>query len=159
MTPAWTGSARAVWAPWAVAGLVVVFGGAVIVMAQDPQVSPVLTALFALLGLGAVLSCVTFWRITVTVDDHDVVVRYGPWHWPVQRIAMADLTSIEAREISPLHYGGWGYRWVPTRRLSGAILRKGPGLVLHRRDGRTFAVTVDDASAALSHVPDHLAHP
>ena len=88
-----------------------------------------------------------------------VEVRYGPWGWPVQDFLMSDLTGIEAVMISPRSYGGWGYRWVPRKRLSGAILRKGPGLVLHRVDGRLFAVTVDDADSALSRVPGRLVRP
>jgi len=158
-TPAWTGGCRAPWAPWVIVGLVLLFSGGVIVMAQDPQVPAWSTALFGVVGLAAVVSILFLSRVSVTVDQVEIVVRYGPWLWPVQRIATSELSGMEATDISPMRFGGWGYRWVPNRRLSGAILRKGPGLVLHRTDGRTFAVTVDNPEEALSRVPDRLVHP
>jgi hypothetical protein len=135
------------------------FGGGVVAMAQDPGVPWWATGLFGLVGIAGAGSGVLLSKVTVTLDDSAVEVEYGLWHWPVQRFAMQSLSSVEAVDISPLRFGGWGYRWVPSRRLSGAILRKGPGLLLHRLDGRTFAVTVDDAAQALSRVPDRLAHP
>ena len=158
-TAAWTGGCRAPWAPWVIVGLVLLFSGGVIVMAQDPQVPAWSTALFGVVGLAAVVSILFLSRVSVTVDQVEIVVRYGPWRWPVQRIATSELSGMEATDISPMRFGGWGYRWVPNRRLSGAILRKGPGLVLHRTDGRTFAVTVDNPEEALSRVPDRLVHP
>jgi uncharacterized membrane protein YuzA (DUF378 family) len=158
-TAAWTGGCRAPWAPWVIVGLVLLFSGGVIVMAQDPQVPAWSTALFGVVGLAAVVSILFLSRVSVTVDQVEIVVRYGPWLWPVQRIATSELSGMEATDISPMRFGGWGYRWVPNRRLSGAILRKGPGLVLHRTDGRTFAVTVDNPEEALSRVPDRLVHP
>jgi len=159
ITPAWTGSCRAPWAPWVIVGLLLLFSGGVIVMAQDPQVPAWSTALFGFVGVAAVVSIVLLSRVTVSVDQLEVVVRYGPWRWPVQRIATSELSSMEVTDISPMRFGGWGYRWVPNRRLSGAILRKGPGLVLHRTDGRTFAVTVDNPEDALSRVPGRLVRP
>jgi len=159
VTPAWTGSARAPWAPWLVIGMLLLFSGGVVVMAQDPDVPAWATVVFGGVGLAAVVSIIFLSRVKVTVDSIRVEVRYGPWGWPVQEFMMSDLTGIEAVWISPRNYGGWGYRWVPRKRLSGAILRKGPGLVLHRADGRLFAVTVDDANSALSRVPGRLALP
>ena len=157
--PAWRGICRAPWALWLTAGILLLFSGGVVVMAQDPQVPAWATILFSLIGLTAASSGVFLSRVTVTVDESKVVVSYGPWRWPVQTFSMRDLSGIQALEIAPMHFGGWGYRWVPRRRLSGAILRKGPGLLLHRTDGRLFAVTVDNASDALSRVPDRLALP
>ena len=159
MMPAWTGTARAPWAPWLVIAVLLLFSGGVVVMAQDSQVPAWSTVVFGLVGLAAAVSLVILSKVTVTVDSAMVEVRYGPWGWPVQDFLMSDLTGIEAVMISPRSYGGWGYRWVPRKRLSGAILRKGPGLVLHRADGRLFAVTVDDADSALSRVPGRLVRP
>ena len=47
-----------------------------------------------------------------------------------------------AEPIHPAAWGGWGYHVLPGR--SALVLRAGPGLVLTLRDGRRFAVTVDD---------------
>ena len=44
-----------------------------------------------------------------------------------------------------MEWGGWGYRWIPWAKASAAVIRRGPGIALVLRDGRRFAVTVDDA--------------
>ena len=49
--------------------------------------------------------------------------------------------------VEPTEWGGWGYRWIPWARASAAVVRRGPGIALVLRDGRRFAVTVDDAVA------------
>ena len=52
--------------------------------------------------------------------------------------------------VDPLtDFGGWGIRWVvgPNHRGRwGVITRRGPGLEVVRRDGRSIVITVDDAS-------------
>ena len=45
--------------------------------------------------------------------------------------------------------GGWGYRWVPWRRGSAAVMRAGSGFRFDFANGKVFVVTVDDADAGL----------
>ena len=47
--------------------------------------------------------------------------------------------------VDPMKWGGWGYRWIPWAKASAAVIRKGPGIELLLKDGRRFAVTVEDA--------------
>jgi hypothetical protein len=57
--------------------------------------------------------------------------------------------------VDPMTWGGWGYRWVPTRHATAAVVRRVPGLRLDRTDGRVFVVTVDDADRAAGLVNDY----
>jgi hypothetical protein len=72
-------------------------------------------------------------------------VAFGPFGWPRRVIALADVAAASASVGEPMQWGGWGYRWIPWARASAAVIRRGPGIALTLRDGRQFAVTVDDA--------------
>jgi hypothetical protein len=75
-------------------------------------------------------------------------VRFGPQRWPSLHIALADIDHVEAIEIEPLRWGGWGYRIRPGRHARAVVIRRGPGVVIHTTDGRQLAVTCDDAATA-----------
>ncbi len=87
-----------------------------------------------------VLAGLLFGRVTVTADHRGLRLVAGLLGVPVKHIALADITAATAEDINPLEWGGWGYRMIPGR--SALVLRSGPGLVLHLRDGRRFAVTL-----------------
>ena len=86
-----------------------------------------------------------FWR--VRVDASGVVTRsllgLPRFAYPISEIAEA-----RAVHLAPLReFGGWGIR-VGTKGRLGIVLRTGEALEVERVDGRTFAVTVDDAETA-----------
>ncbi len=85
--------------------------------------------------------------LRVEVSDDVVAVRFGPIGWPQRRIRMEDIEAAKAIIVDPLKWGGWGYRWNPWARASAAVIRKGPGIELQLKDGRRFAVTVNDSVA------------
>lgn len=90
-------------------------------------------------------ACAVFASISVVVDGSGLTIRYGPLGWPVQRIPLADITRVEAIELEPLEWGGWGYRMVPGK--TAVVLRRGPAIVVTRAsNGKQFGVTVDDAA-------------
>jgi hypothetical protein len=81
----------------------------------------------------------------VRVDEHGIEAR-SLAGWPRFSVPAEDVASVEAREINPLgEWGGWGTRWVPGTGF-GIVMRTGEGILITRRDGRLFAVTVDDAA-------------
>lgn len=81
----------------------------------------------------------------VRVDRNGLEVR-SLAGWPRFRVAADDVERVEVRGIHPLaEWGGWGLRWVPGTGL-GIVMRTGEGIVITRRDGRIFALTVDDAA-------------
>jgi hypothetical protein len=114
---------------------------AAVALTTDPLIWPVIT-----LPLAALLF---FSDLRVIVDHRGLRLVTGPFAVPVKRVPIADIVTATAEHIDPLKWGGWGYRVVPGR--SALVLRAGPGLVLDLRDGRRFAVTVDqpDVPAAL----------
>jgi hypothetical protein len=78
-------------------------------------------------------------------------IRYaGPLRWPSQSIPLAEVEAVEAIDVDPRRYGGWGYRGsLRLSRRAALNLRRGPGLRLALRHGRTFVVTVDGAGEAV----------
>lgn len=101
-----------------------------------------------LVGVGALLSCAIpmTGMFRVRVDGSGLAVSSAVG-WPTFRVPLADVGQAVAAPISPLSdFGGWGVRWAPGR--MGVVLRAGEGIVVTRRDGRLFAVTVDDADTA-----------
>jgi hypothetical protein len=99
-----------------------------------------------LVGTGVVLA-VLHGGARVTVDRRGLRVTLGPLGWPRVVIPATDVVSAAATDVSPLgDFGGWGYRI--RRGGAGLILRSGPAIVVTRRSGRRFTVTVDDAATA-----------
>ncbi|WP_440312706.1 DUF1648 domain-containing protein [Leucobacter chromiireducens] len=101
-----------------------------------------------LVGVGALLWCAIpmTGMFRVRVDGSGIAVSSAVG-WPAFRVPLADVAQAVAAPISPLgDFGGWGVRWAPGR--MGVVLRAGEGIVVTRRDGRLFAVTVDDADTA-----------
>ena len=133
------GWSRTVRAPWAVAaGAVVGVGGAALGATVNGVVvlsSLAAGALVALLG-----------RARVTVDRRGLRVCLGPFRWPRVRVPAEDIVSATAADVSPTQFGGWGYRILPGAR--GVIIRSGPALIVTRRSGGRFVVTVDDPTTA-----------
>jgi len=83
---------------------------------------------------------------TVRIDAAGLEAR-SILGWPVFRLPAEDVERVEVALIDPFtEFGGWGTRWAPGR--FGIVMRAGEGLVATRKDGRIFAVTVDDAETA-----------
>ena len=81
--------------------------------------------------------------VRVVVDHRGLTVGTGLLGRPRWRLAPAEITEVTATDISPAVYGGYGFRLVPG--ATALILRGGPGLVVTRRSGRQFVVSVEDA--------------
>lgn len=80
-------------------------------------------------------------KYRVRVDDSGIEAR-AMLGWPAFRVAAGDIESVRTAEINPFaEFGGCGIRWAPGR--FGIVLRTGPGIVVTRTDGRTWAVTLD----------------
>jgi hypothetical protein len=128
----WVGTASQRW--FLVAAGVFALPGAV-VLARRP-----------VLGVGLlVLAAALAWSssLTVRVDDAGVRAHFGPLPWPAVRVGLDRIEAAEVREIEPMRWGGWGYRF--SRRGTALVVRRGPGLVLHRRGRSDLAITVDRA--------------
>lgn len=89
----------------------------------------------------AALLCASFIRLRVSVDWRGlrVVSLFGI---PLKRMPLDRIDVVEATDIRPGDWGGWGYRIMPGR--SAVVLRSGPGLVVTSTSGKQFAITIDD---------------
>ena len=143
MSEIWPGE-RAVFATTLRSSLIlgVTAAAAVLVAVLAATVAPPLWPLMAV----PVLSGLLLGEVRVTADRRGVRLTAGLFGVPVRRIPLADITAARAGHIDPVAWGGWGYRVMPGR--SALVLRAGPGLVLELRDGRRFAVTMDDPQTA-----------
>ncbi|MGG7465448.1 hypothetical protein [Plantibacter sp. YIM 135347] len=97
------------------------------------------TVLIALLALA-------FVRVRVTVDRRGLRVLSGTLGLRVKHIPLDEIESVEADQLVPMQWGGWGYRFMPGR--SAVIVRGGEGLVVTRTNGNLFAVSTNDARTA-----------
>jgi hypothetical protein len=105
----------------------------------------------------AVVLFLAFRSVRVLIGAHGVRVSSGAG-WPQVTIPLASIAGTEAISLDPLRWGGWGYRG--SLHLAGRaawVLRRGPALRLDLTDGRSFAVTIDDADEASAVVNGWLA--
>jgi hypothetical protein len=130
----WRGRCRSRWAlPIAIAAAV----GAVLMVVLG--VAPL-----ALIFVALALAMLPFIGITVTVEPQGLRVRY--LGGVKQLIPLERIESVDATNIVPARWGGWGYRGsLRVLKVAAVVLRKGDGLVLNLRGGKRFAVTVDHA--------------
>lgn len=137
-SPVWRGTCRSRFA--VVVCLVIVAVAAVAAVAVDLPAAGIPVALAGVFVL-------TLVEIRVELTPEALRIRYGgPLRWPSQSIPLADVEAVEAIDVDPERYGGWGYRGsLRLYRRAALNLRRGPGLRLELRDHRVFVVTVDDA--------------
>ena len=96
----------------------------------------------------ALIAALLFTRLSVEIDDDEVRIVYG-YGWPVQRITWDRVASVQTIHVRPTEWGGWGYRWVPWRKGTAAVMRAGSGFRFDFANGKVFVVTVDDAEGGL----------
>jgi hypothetical protein len=138
--PAWFVSLIA-----AVAAALIVFG-VLLLLTVGWMVWPIFLSPALLLAVLLVTA-----QFVVTAGPGGFVVR-SALGWPRLGIPAMSLAKAGVVQIDPMaDFGGWGIRWVigPSRRGRwGIVTRRGPGLEVVRRDGRSIVVTVDDAGMA-----------
>lgn len=132
----WTRTTAVVWIP--VVGAVALAGGLALAVVGAPGGAVALILIGVLFLLNG--------RVRVTADRRGLTVLVGLLGLLRVRIPAEDILSATSADVSPASFGGWGYRFVPGG--SGVILRSGPALIVTRRSGRRFTVTVDDAETA-----------
>jgi hypothetical protein len=98
---------------------------------------------FKLIGLAFVILALLFASVYVTVDNQGLRVLLGGGV-RVKKLELDRITAVEAIDLEPSAWGGWGYRVIPGG--SAVVLRRGDALAVTMSDDRKFAVTVDDAA-------------
>ena len=84
-----------------------------------------------------------FSAVYVTVNDRGLEVRLGG-QVRVKRVSLQEMASVDAIDLEPARWGGWGYRVAPGR--TAIVLRRGDAIEITYPNDRQFAVTVDDAA-------------
>ncbi|MEU5209214.1 hypothetical protein [Streptomyces sp. NPDC020742] len=103
-------------------------------------------------GLLVLFGTLAFVHVAVRVDQDCLEVRCGHMGVPRRRIPLDTVVAADfAPQVTPRHWGGWGYRWRPEQGTA-VVVRRGEGLVLSLGDGRTFTITVDDAEDAVREI-------
>lgn len=133
---AWVRHVGSPWISW-------VGAAAVVVGVVTAALGQWLTALS--IGIGGIIALMLS-SAQVVVNRQGLSVRFGLLGVPRKNIPASDVVKAVALDVSPGQFGGWGYRIVPGG--SGLIIRAGRALVVTRRSGRRFTVTVDDAESA-----------
>lgn len=131
----WTATLSARWP--VLLGLAISLLGVVLLLVTEPWIGLVM------LGISILMSF--FGRIRVTADRSGLRVGYGLFGWPRTSVPLSRIAAARAIDIHPPEWGGWGYRGsLAIMRRAAVVLRAGPGIRLDLRDGKVFAVTIDD---------------
>lgn len=126
----WVGRARVRWMTMAL------FAVAIVLLFVFPEI-PVWVFL-GVAGIGVVFS-----QVEANVTNDGLRVRLGGL--PVRKIALGEVSSARSIDLEPTEWGGWGWRVAPGR--SAIVLRRGEALEVTFKNGRRFAITVDDSLA------------
>lgn len=146
--PVWVGQCANPTIAWL--GVVVAAAMLVLAFLLSPSVPAWATTMTVLLAVGILVALVIASRLAAEISQEGFVVRWGITRWPRRRIPWSDVVALSIVDIDPWHWGGWGYRWMPGRKATAAVVRGGPGIQLDLRDGRHFLVTVPDAEAGVA---------
>lgn len=152
----WTRTQTSLWP--ALVAVVMAIVGVVVFVVGLPSARGISGLVLALAGLAILV----FSRIQVHADATGVRVRFGMLPWPTKFVAIDDIAHAGVIDLRPTEWGGWGYRIArPAKGFSrsAVVLRGGEALHLTQRNGREFAVTVDDAAQAAAVVNAYVAKP
>ena len=126
----------------------VVLCGAVAIYVLVTDVPHTLAASIMTAVVVGVILLVTlaFVQVRVTVDGRGLHVVSRLLGIRLKQVSLDQVESAFADTVSPLQYGGWGYRLTSGR--TAVVMRGGEALVVNLRRGNQFAVTVDGPHTA-----------
>lgn len=129
----WIGGCSVIWP-------LVLLGGFALFFLFMPGWLKMIGLVFLILGF-------LFLRVYVVINDHGMQVRLGGG-LPAKKIPLDRIKTVEAIDLEPSQWAGWGYRVVPGG--SAVVLRRGDAIQVNMTNDRRFAVTVDDAATGAS---------
>lgn len=146
---AWSRNLTVRWLLW-LAAVMGAIGVGLALLVSEPWLGVVLVV--------SILPAALLARIEVFADRRGLTVAYGPWAWPRTHIPLDRIAAVEAIDLKPVEWGGWGYRGsLKLLRQAAVVLRAGPGLRVDLVDGRRFAVSIDDPETAAAVLDRELA--
>ena len=159
----WRGTVGSILLSWTIIAIFTfAFGAMVLANAygSDPSVKisgGEWLAPLSVFAIGFIVS-LAWSRASVEVDADEVRVRLG-LGFTVRRFAWSRVASVECIDVRPMRWGGWGFRWIPTKHTHVLVLRAGEGLKFTLENGRVFIVTVDGAKRGLDVIRGILSDP
>jgi hypothetical protein len=90
------------------------------------------------------ISVLALTPVRLAVDHRGVRLTSLVFGFPLIRAGLSTIESVTTDAIEPLQWGGWGYRVSGQGRAY--IARRGPGIIIHRRNGSAIAITVPNPS-------------
>ncbi|SED88894.1 hypothetical protein [Streptomyces sp. Ag109_O5-10] len=107
-------------------------------------------------GLLVLFGTLAFVHVDLRLDRECLEIRCGHIGVPRRRIPLSHVAGADfSAQITPRHWGGWGYRWRPEKGTA-VVVRRGEGIVLRLWDGHTFTITVDNAESAVRVIRERL---
>ncbi|WP_406444108.1 hypothetical protein OHB00_45580 [Streptomyces sp. NBC_00631] len=107
-------------------------------------------------GLLVLFGTLAFVHVDLKLDRECLEIRCGHIGVPRRRIPLSHVVGADfSPQITPRHWGGWGYRWRPEKGTA-VVVRRGEGIVLSLWDGHTFTITVDNAESAVRVIRERL---
>ncbi|MEV5955934.1 hypothetical protein AB0M11_19535 [Streptomyces sp. NPDC051987] len=107
-------------------------------------------------GLLVLFGTLAFVHVDLKLDRECLEIRCGHIGVPRRRIPLSHVVGADfSAQITPRHWGGWGYRWRPEKGTA-VVVRRGEGIVLRLWDGHTFTITVDNAESAVRVIRERL---
>ncbi|KRC51055.1 hypothetical protein ASE16_08970 [Leifsonia sp. Root227] len=139
----WSGTTGSVW--FGAPAIALVAGGVCCLVVSIATATPGLIApAVILLLVGCTLLLLA--RVRLSVDARGIRLVSTVFLVPLIRVRLDDVERVSAEQISPLRWGGWGYR-ISTRGIA-YVTRRSEGLVITRRRGVDIAITIDGAEQA-----------
>lgn len=110
-----------------------------------------LTPWLGLVLIAASIPLISLASIKVRIDRAGLQVKYGPLPWPKTFIGVDRIKVASVADIRPSEWGGWGYRGsIMMMNQAAVVHRAGPGIRLDLKNGKVFAVTVDEPEVGVA---------
>lgn len=149
---AWFGRCRA---PWIMSVLLVVAVGATALTSVTAfrNGDVMLGSAYVLLTIAVAVVMTMLLGVRVRVDAVGVHWRLLPG-FPRRTIRYQSIRDVEAVDVKPGDWGGWGWRF--SGKGTAIFIRGGEGLRIERTNRRTLYVTVEDAARGAELARAHL---
>lgn len=118
----------------------VVFVVVVVLMLADGAGWP--AWLMGVLGLFGGAFALAWSKVVVRVDAAGLTIRSALLPWRLLQIPADQVVGVQLADLDPMQWGGVGLRMLPDR--TALVVKGGPGIVVHRANGRRFAVEITE---------------
>ncbi|WP_404286361.1 hypothetical protein [Glutamicibacter arilaitensis] len=94
--------------------------------------------------------------VRVRIHGDKIRVSSAIFGFPLRNLTVGQIKEVQSEEISPMLWGGWGWRFFPGG--SAVVLRKSEGLAFDLHNGKRFAVTVPESQRAAAILQAKMQH-